>query len=178
MSVAAALADPTAVAYLRKADPVMAQVIDRGRISGRARGWRSFHRSSDALDVALTVAGGSLGMWRILVAASGKDQRYGGHSEFSEAMGVGANTRSHDVHRIEGAGLVVRKPDPAGLDPGVVHQGVMPELVCNGRDEVLANVRSSFDQSDFGIERLELNAAGDRVIVDICGSAISRDPFP
>ena len=28
MSVAAALAEPTAVAYLRKADPVMAQLID------------------------------------------------------------------------------------------------------------------------------------------------------
>jgi hypothetical protein len=28
VSVAAALADPTAVAYLREADPVMAQLID------------------------------------------------------------------------------------------------------------------------------------------------------
>jgi hypothetical protein len=65
----------------------------------------------------------------------------------------------------------------AGLDPGVVHQGVMPELVCNGRDEVLANVRSSFDQSDFGIERLELNAAGDRVIVGIAGPRFREIPF-
>jgi DNA-3-methyladenine glycosylase II len=32
VSVAAALAEPTAVAYLRKADPVMAQLID-------ARAW-------------------------------------------------------------------------------------------------------------------------------------------
>jgi DNA-binding MarR family transcriptional regulator len=67
---------------------------------------------SSALDVALTAAGGSLGMWRILVAASGKDQRYGGHSAFSQAMDVGARTWSDDVHRTEVAGLVVRNPDP------------------------------------------------------------------
>jgi MarR family transcriptional regulator, transcriptional regulator for hemolysin len=67
---------------------------------------------SSALDVALTAAGGSLGMWRILVAASGKDQRHGAHSAFSEAMGAGANTLSDNVHRMKVAGLVVRKPDP------------------------------------------------------------------
>lgn len=65
----------------------------------------------------------------------------------------------------------------AGLDPDVVHQGVMPELVCNGRDEVVANVRSSFDQSDFGIERLELNAVGDSVIVGIAGPRFREIPF-
>ena len=63
---------------------------------------------SSALDVALTAAGGSLGMWLILVAASGKDQRHGAHPEFSEAMGVGAGTWLDDVHRMEITGLVVR----------------------------------------------------------------------
>ena len=38
MSVAAALADPTAVAYLRRADPAMAQLID-ARPDFRSRGW-------------------------------------------------------------------------------------------------------------------------------------------
>ena len=38
MSVAAALADPTAVAFLRKADPVMAQLID-ARTDFRPRAW-------------------------------------------------------------------------------------------------------------------------------------------
>ena len=38
MSVAAALADPTAVAYLRKADPVMAQFLD-ARPDFRPRAW-------------------------------------------------------------------------------------------------------------------------------------------
>lgn len=51
-------------------------------------------------------------MWRSLVAASGKDQRHGAHSAFSEAVCVGARTLSDDVHRMEVVGLVVRKPDP------------------------------------------------------------------
>jgi hypothetical protein len=62
----------------------------------------------------------------------------------------------------------------AGLDQEVVHQGVMPELVCKGREEVLANVRSSFDHDDFGVERLELNAAGESVIVGIAGRDFER----
>jgi SnoaL-like domain len=65
----------------------------------------------------------------------------------------------------------------AGLDPDVIHQGLMPELVCNGRDEVLAQVRSSFDQDDFGVERLELNAAGESVIVGIAGPRFREIPF-
>jgi hypothetical protein len=65
----------------------------------------------------------------------------------------------------------------AGLDPDVVHQGVLPDLVCNGRYEVLANVRSSFDHGDSGIERLELNAAGESVIVGIAGPRFREIPF-
>jgi MarR family transcriptional regulator for hemolysin len=81
-------------------EPIGLQVINTARLV------------SSALDVALTAAGGSLGMWLILVAASGKVQRHGAHSDSSEAMGVGANTLPDDVHRMEVAGLVVRKPDP------------------------------------------------------------------
>ena len=65
----------------------------------------------------------------------------------------------------------------AGLDPDVVHQGVLPELVCTGRDEVLARVRSTFEQDDFGVERLELIAAGDSVIVVIAGPRFREIPF-
>jgi MarR family transcriptional regulator, transcriptional regulator for hemolysin len=75
---------------------------------------------SDALDVALTAAGWSLGMWRILVAVSGKDRRHGAHSEFSEVTGSGADTLSDAVHRMEVLGLVVRNPDPQHLhEPSV-----------------------------------------------------------
>lgn len=64
-----------------------------------------------------------------------------------------------------------------GLDPDVVHQGVVPSLVCNGRDAVVERVRSSFDEDDRGIERLEFLAAGDHVIVNIAGPRFREVPF-
>jgi ketosteroid isomerase-like protein len=57
----------------------------------------------------------------------------------------------------------------ANLDPAVVHQGVQPDLVCNGRDEVLVQVRSSFARDDFGVERLEIIDAGERVVLGLAG---------
>jgi hypothetical protein len=65
----------------------------------------------------------------------------------------------------------------SGLDPEVVHQGVVPSLVCTGRDEVMEQVRRSFDREDFGVESLELIAAGDRVIVGIAGPRFREVPF-
>jgi MarR family transcriptional regulator, transcriptional regulator for hemolysin len=67
---------------------------------------------SGALDRALTAADGSLRMWLVLVAASGKDQRHGAHSELSVATGDDAAALSDDMHRMEVAGLVVRRTDP------------------------------------------------------------------
>jgi ketosteroid isomerase-like protein len=64
-----------------------------------------------------------------------------------------------------------------GLDPDVVHQGVLPKLVCNGRDAVVERVQASFDDEDRGIERLEFVAAGDRVIVGIAGPRFREIPF-
>jgi MarR family transcriptional regulator, transcriptional regulator for hemolysin len=65
---------------------------------------------SRALDDALTLAGGSLPMWRVLV--SQKDQHPGAHPGQSEAMGVVRGTWSDELDRMEIAGLVIRKPDP------------------------------------------------------------------
>jgi hypothetical protein len=65
----------------------------------------------------------------------------------------------------------------AGLDPGVVHQGVLPELVCNGRPAVLERMGASLDGGDTGIERLELHAAGESVIVSIAGPRFREIPF-
>jgi SnoaL-like domain len=64
-----------------------------------------------------------------------------------------------------------------GLDPQVVHQGVLPSLVCHGRDAVMERVGSSLDGADWGIERLELIAAGDRAIVGIAGPRFREIPF-
>ncbi len=65
----------------------------------------------------------------------------------------------------------------ASLDPDVVHQGVVPSLVCNGRDAVMERMHSSIESIDFGIRRLELIAAGERVIVGIAGPRFDEVPF-
>jgi hypothetical protein len=65
-----------------------------------------------------------------------------------------------------------------GLDAEVVHQGVMPMLVCNGRDAVVERVTASFDDMEGrGIERLAFLAAGDQVIVNIAGPRFREIPF-
>jgi ketosteroid isomerase-like protein len=65
----------------------------------------------------------------------------------------------------------------AGLDPDVVHQGVLPELVCNGRPAVLERIRRSLGDGETGIERLELDAAGESVIVGVAGPRFREIPF-
>jgi len=65
----------------------------------------------------------------------------------------------------------------AGLDPDVVHQGVLPELVCNGRPAVLERIGASLEGGDTGVERLELQAAGESVIVGIAGPRFREIPF-
>jgi ketosteroid isomerase-like protein len=73
--------------------------------------------------------------------------------------------RSRDLARLE-----------SQLDPNVVHQGVLPELVCNSRDEVLAMVQRQFARPDFGVDRLELIDAGDRVVVGLAGPRFREVP--
>ncbi len=63
-----------------------------------------------------------------------------------------------------------------GLDPDVVHQGVRPKLVCDGRPAVLDRIGASLG-AESGIERLELHAAGDSVIAGIAGPRFREIPF-
>jgi ketosteroid isomerase-like protein len=65
----------------------------------------------------------------------------------------------------------------AGLDPDVVHQGVLPDLVCDGRRAVLERMVASLGAGDSGIERLELHAAGEHVIAGIAGPRFREIPF-
>ena len=74
--------------------------------------------------------------------------------------------RSRDLARLE-----------SQLDPDVVHQGVLPELVCNNRDEVLENVQRGFSRDDFGVDRLELVDAGERVVVGLAGPRFQEVPW-
>ncbi len=64
-----------------------------------------------------------------------------------------------------------------GLDPDIVHQGVLPSLGCNGREAVVERVAASINEEDRGIERLEFLAAGDQVIVAIAGPRFREIPF-
>ena len=55
------------------------------------------------------------------------------------------------------------------LAPAVVHQGVEPHLRCDNRDQVLDNVRGTLAGGTFGVDRLEMIDADDRVIVGLAG---------
>jgi ketosteroid isomerase-like protein len=63
------------------------------------------------------------------------------------------------------------------LDPDVVHQGVTEELVCHNRDEVVHNVRRSFQRGDEAVDHLELAAAGESVILGLSGSRFHDAPW-
>lgn len=55
------------------------------------------------------------------------------------------------------------------LHPDVVHQGVRPGWVCNGRDEVLARIEQTFPRDAAGIDHIELLDAGQRVVLGLAG---------
>ena len=74
--------------------------------------------------------------------------------------------RSRDLARLE-----------SQFDPQVVHQGVLPELLCHDRAEVLHNVERGFARDDFGVDRLELIDAGDRVVVGLAGARFRDVPW-
>jgi ketosteroid isomerase-like protein len=74
--------------------------------------------------------------------------------------------RTRDLARLE-----------SQLDPDVVHQGVLPELVCHNRAEVLDNIRRSFRRDGFGVERLEMVDAGDHVVVGLAGPRFRDVPW-
>ena len=74
--------------------------------------------------------------------------------------------RTHDVARLE-----------SQLDPDVVHQGVLPELVCHNRKQVLSMLSRGFSPDGFGIDRLELIDAGERVVLGLAGPRFREVPW-
>jgi MarR family transcriptional regulator, transcriptional regulator for hemolysin len=66
---------------------------------------------SRAFDDALVEAGGSLPVWLILVSL--KSQAHGAQRHLAEAIGIEGPTLTHHLNKMETAGLVTRRRDPA-----------------------------------------------------------------
>jgi 3-methyladenine DNA glycosylase/8-oxoguanine DNA glycosylase len=97
VSVAAALAEPTAVAYLRKADPVMAQLID-------ARAWLQELPPLDAFGTLIfQVVGQQLSVSATRTILSRIEQRFGGR------LPLPAELLAGDPQALRDSGLSARK---------------------------------------------------------------------
>ena len=103
MSVAAALADPTAVAYLRKADPVMAQLID-ARPDFRPRAWLQELPPLDAFGtLILQVVGQQLSVSATRTILARIEQRFDGR------LPSPAELLADDPQALRDSGLSARK---------------------------------------------------------------------
>jgi MarR family transcriptional regulator for hemolysin len=77
---------------------------------------------SRAFDDALAQVGGSLPTWLVLVSLTAR--RHGAQRELAEAVGVEGPTLTHHLNRMEAAGLITRRRDPANRR---VHQVELTE---------------------------------------------------
>ena len=103
MSVAAALADPTAVAYLRKADPVMAQFLD-ARPDFRPRAWMQELPPLDAFGtLTFQVVGQQRSVSATRTILSRIEQRFGGRLPSPAELLAG------DPQALRDSGLSARK---------------------------------------------------------------------
>jgi MarR family transcriptional regulator for hemolysin len=64
-----------------------------------------------AFDDALVAAGGSLPVWLVLVSCQGR--RHGAQRELAGELGIEGPTLTHHLDRMEAAGLLTRRRDPA-----------------------------------------------------------------
>jgi DNA-3-methyladenine glycosylase II len=103
VSVAATLADPVAVAYLRKADPVMAQLID-ARPDFRPRDWLQELPALDAFGTLIfQVVGQQLSVSATRTILSRIEQRFGGRLPSPAELLAG------DPQALRDSGLSARK---------------------------------------------------------------------
>jgi ketosteroid isomerase-like protein len=63
------------------------------------------------------------------------------------------------------------------LHPDIVQQGVEPHLVCNGREQVLQQIRMNSAGAHGGIDWVELIAAADRVVAGFAGARFAGNPL-
>jgi MarR family transcriptional regulator for hemolysin len=120
---------------------------------------------SRAFDAALEGAGGSLPVWFILVSL--KTQTHGAQSEIAAAIGIEGATLTHHLNRMEAAGIVNRRRDPANRRVHRVELTVTGEkLFFALLQRVLAfdeQLRSGFSERDLTqlgrlLDRMAANA--------------------
>jgi hypothetical protein len=73
--------------------------------------------------------------------------------------------------RAPGSNIEIVFSDWTRLAPDLVYQGVHPDWVCKGRDEVLARFRSTAGRLP-PVDRLELVAVGDHVVLSVGGPGV------
>lgn len=67
----------------------------------------------------------------------------------------------------------------ARMHPEVVHQGIDPDWICDGRGPVMERMRRVIQQRHGGVDWLELTERRDRVIAGFGGPRFADDPnFP
>ncbi len=72
---------------------------------------RTARAVSRAFDEALAEVGGSLPVWLILVSL--KSTTHDAQRQLAEAVGIEGPTLTHHLNKMETAGLVIRRRDPA-----------------------------------------------------------------
>jgi MarR family transcriptional regulator for hemolysin len=123
---------------------------------------------SRAFDEALVEAGGSLPVWLILVSI--KSKAHDAQRELAEAVGVEGPTLTHHLNRMEIAGLVTRRRDPANRRVHLVELTPLGETTfLKLRDAVMA-----FDQRlRTGLSDRQLTQV--RRVLDRLGANVRKD---
>jgi MarR family transcriptional regulator for hemolysin len=122
-----------------------------------------------AFDSVLAEAGGSLPVWLILVSLKAKT--HGAQSEIAAAIGIEGATLTHHLNRMEAAGLVTRRRDPANRR---VHR---VELTAAGEKLFLALLQRvvAFDeQLRAGFSERDLTQLG-RLLDRMAANAIAEN---
>jgi MarR family transcriptional regulator for hemolysin len=123
---------------------------------------------SRAFDDALVEAGGSLPVWLILVSI--KSKAHDAQRELAEAVGVEGPTLTHHLNKMETAGLVTRRRDPANRRVHLVELTPLGETTfLKLRDAVMA-----FDQRlRTGLTDRQLTEV--RRVLDRLGANVGKD---